>query len=110
MPDTPESLAADCRSDRLLELSAGRDARLAVQLKTPRAVLRAAPQTIERLKPHEEEILRLIEAGDPDVMRAIFSPAIDWRVAYMTPRVIDRTVSIHYEATLAGARLPPDGG
>jgi hypothetical protein len=124
MSETVEPHAADSRSDRLLELSACRDALLLVQLKTPSAVLRAAPQTIERLRPHEEEILRLIEVGDPDVTRALFSPALDWRVAYMTPREIDRTFSIRYEATienerriwralkaaLAGAGLPPGIG
>jgi hypothetical protein len=104
MPDSSETPEKPRPSDRLLELSACRDALALVQLKTPQAVLRAAPQTVQRLRPHEEVILRLVEAGDPEVMRALFSSAVNWHVAYKTPGALDRTLTIRYEATIENER------
>jgi hypothetical protein len=124
MSELPTPPTADGRSDRLLQLSQYRDLLLRIQLKTPAAVLQAAPETIERLRPHGEEVVRLVAAGDPDVLRALFSPALCWSIAYMTPGLRDRTFTIRYEATveherrvwralkaaLAGVELPPDCG
>jgi hypothetical protein len=104
MSELPEPTTTDGRSDRLLHLSQYRHALLRVQLTTPEAVLHAPPETIERLRPHQEEILRLVEAGDPDVMRALFSSVLNWSVAYMTPGLRDRTFTIRYEATVEHER------
>lgn len=74
------------RSDRLLNLSSYRLALRSANMVSAEAVLRAAPDHLAQLHRHRGEILRLVRARHPDVMRALFctQEPIDWQVALIT--------------------------
>ena len=69
--------------DRLTDLSTYRRVLRQHQFTTPESVLRATRERLVLLHAHRTTIVRLVKAGDPDVLRALFADrdAVDWHVA-----------------------------
>lgn len=84
------------RTDRLLSLSGSRMALRHAGLTSPEAIMAATPEPLVRLGRHRGEILRLVQAGNPDVMQTLFLPAepIDWQVAMLTSRPGERLLTV----------------
>src|SRR4051812_5865838 len=69
--------------DRLYQLSTMRLALRSHQFTTPETVLRASGRQLSMLGEHAPAIKRIVQAGDPDVLRALFLPQVpvNWSVA-----------------------------
>jgi hypothetical protein len=91
--------------DRLYRLSTYRLALRSNDFTSPASVLNATGKQLAGLPPqHRADIVRIVRAGDPDVMRALFLPRvpIDWQVAGMDSDPFARLISV---SRSAGARV-----
>lgn len=82
--------------DRLYHLSGYRLALRHNLFTTPESVLTASPTRLADLRQCRGEILRIVRAGNPDVLRALFLPQVplDWSVAGLQSHPGARILSV----------------
>jgi hypothetical protein len=89
-------------TDRLLTLSGYRLALRHARLDSPAAVRDAGREQLAGLADDRAAIVRLVRAGDEDVIRALFVPEdqLDWRVALLTSDPGARLLSVWQGQTM----------
>jgi len=83
-------------TDRLLLLSTYRRLLDDHQFTSVNSVLNGTDERLERLQPHRDAIVKLVQESKPDILLALFpEPPISWRVVLSTKDADVRRLSVY---------------